>query len=153
MSDQIQNAPLVSPHSFDECTWAAFAHTSALLNMIGGIGGIITTMVIWLTQKEKSTWVAFHGLQSLVFQTAILMVTVLVVGVVWFLGFAFSFITVGFGTLVAVPLMILVFFGGFAIIGVGMIYSLFGTYQVYQGRDFRYIWIGDLIQSSFHVDK
>jgi len=149
MSAQIPNNPSVSSHSSDERTWAAFAHGSALLNLAGGVGGIIAASVIWLTQKEKSAWVAFHGLQSLVFQAATLILTVLVVGVVWVLGFAFSFITVGFGTLVAVPLMILVFFGGFAIMGAGMIYSFYGAYQVYQGRDFRYIWIGDWVYRRF----
>jgi uncharacterized Tic20 family protein len=148
MPSQIPNTLLIS-HSSDERTWAAFAHGSALLNLAGGIGGVIVALIIWLSQKEKSAWVAFHGLQSLVFQTAILILTVLVVGVVWTLGFAFSFITVGFGTFVAVPLMILVFFGGFAIMGAGMIYSLYGAYQVYQGRDFRYILIGEWIYRHF----
>jgi uncharacterized Tic20 family protein len=149
MSAQIPDIPLVSPHSSDERTWAAFAHGSALLNLAGGIGGIITALVVWLTQKEKSSWVAFHGLQALVFQAATLILTVLVVGIVWVLGFAFSFITVGIGTLVAVPLMILVFFLGFAIMGAGMDYSLYGAYQVYQSRDFRYIWIGDWVYQRF----
>jgi uncharacterized Tic20 family protein len=149
MSAQIPNTPLVSPHSSEERTWAAFAHGCALLILAGGIGGIIAELVIWLTQKEKSAWVAFHGLQSLIFQAATLILTVLVVGIVWVLGFVFSFITVGFGTLVAVPLMILVFFGGFAIMGAGMIYSLYGAYQIYQGRDFYYIWVGDWVYRRF----
>jgi len=149
MSVQIPNPPLNSSHSPDERTWAAFAHGSALLNLAGGIGGVIAALVIWLSQKEKSAWVAFHALQSLVFQAAILTFTVLVVGVVWVLGFAFSFITVGIGTFVAVSLMILVFFGGFAVIGAGMIYSFYGAYQIYQGRDFRYIWIGDWIDRRY----
>ena len=149
MSAQIPNTLPVSPHSSDERSWAAFAHGSALLNLAGGVGGIIAALVIWLTQKEKSAWVAFHGFQSLVFQAATLILTVLVVGVVWVLGFAFSFITVGIGTLVAVPLMILVFFGGFAIMGAGMIYSFYGAYQVYQGRDFCYIWIGPWVYRRF----
>ncbi len=149
MSAQPSKNPFVSPHSSDERTWAAFAHGCALLNLAGGIGGVIAALVIWLIRKEKSAWVGFHGLQSLVFQAATLILTVLVVTVVWVLGFAFSFLTVGFGTIVAVPLMILVFFGGFAIMGAGMIYSLYAAYQVYQGREFRYLWIGDLVYRRF----
>jgi uncharacterized Tic20 family protein len=149
LSAQITNTPFVSSHSSDERTWAAFAHASALLILAGGVGGIIAALVIWLTQKQKSAWAAFHALQSLVFQAATLIITVLVVGVVWALGFAFSFATVGFGTLVAVPVMILVFFGAFVILGAGMIYSLYGAIQVYQSRDFRYIWIGDWVYRRF----
>jgi uncharacterized Tic20 family protein len=149
MYAQTPTTPLGSPYTPDERTLAALAHGSALLNLAGGIVGIIAALVIWLSQKEKSPWTAFHGLQSLVFQVAILILTVLVVGGVWILGFAFSFITVGFGTFIAVPLMILVFFGGFAVMGAGMIYSLYGAVQVYQGQDFRYIWIGDWVYRRF----
>jgi uncharacterized Tic20 family protein len=99
-----------------------------------------------MTQKEKSAWVAFHALQSLVFQAVVLGGTVLVVVLVWIVGFAVSFATIGFGTLVAVPVMILVFFVGFIIIGAVVVYGLYGAYQIYQGREFRYIWIGNWLQ-------
>jgi uncharacterized Tic20 family protein len=140
---------MVSPHSSDERTWAALAHASALLSLFTGAGGLIAAAVIWLTQKDKSAWVAFHGLQSLVFQAAVVISTVLVVGVVWVLGFIFSFATIGFGALIAVPVMILVFFGGFAMIAAGLVCSLYGAYQIYQGREFRYLWIGDWLQRRF----
>ncbi len=58
---------------------AALAHGSAVLNLFAGIGGLIAALVIWMTQKEKSAWVAFHALQSLVFQAVVLGGTVLVV--------------------------------------------------------------------------
>ena len=101
--------------------------------------------MIWLTQKEKSAWVAFHALQSLVFQAAVTIITVVVVGGVWVVGFVISFATIGIGTFVAVPVMILVFFGGFVMVGAGVIYCLYGAYQVYQGREFRYLWIGNWV--------
>jgi len=143
MTTQPQN---VSSHSSDERTWAALAHGSALLNIFSGMGGLIAALVIWLTQKEKSAWVAFQALQSLVFQAAVVIITVLVVGVVWVVGFIVSFATIGIGTIVAVPVMILVFFAGFAMIAAGMVYSLYGAYQIYQGREFRYKWIGNWLQ-------
>ena len=146
MTAQARNNPFNNPHSSDERTMAALAHGSALLNIFSGAGGLIAAVVIWLTQREKSAWVAFHALQSLVFQAVVLIVTVLVVGVVWVVGFIVSFATIGIGTIVAVPVMILVFFGGFAMIAAGMVYSLYGAYQIYQGREFRYIWIGDWLQ-------
>ena len=87
--------PSAVPHTSDERTLAALAHASALLNFVlGGFGGIIAAAIIWLTHKEKSAWVAFHGLQSLVFQ----------------------------------------------------IISLYGAYQIYEGREFRYKWIGDWVE-------
>jgi len=125
---------------------AMLAHGSALLNLFAGIGGLIAAFVIWMTQKEKSAWVAFHALQSLVFQAAVIIITVVVVGGVWVVGFAISFATIGIGTFVAVPVMIIVFFGGFVLVGAGVVYGLYGAYQVYQGREFRYLWVGDWLQ-------
>lgn len=133
-----------SPYTSDERTWAALAHASALLNFfVAGLGGPIGALVIWLTQKDKSRWVGFHALQSLVFQTALFLATVVFVGVIWVLGFAFSFVTIGFGTVIAVPIMIASFFVAAALMLGGLGYSLYGAYQVYEGREFRYFWIGD----------
>lgn len=141
-----------SPHSSDERTWAALAHASPLLNAATGMGGLIAAAVIWLTQKEKSAWVAFHGLQSLVFQAAQSLIMFLVVGVVWIVGFAVSFITFGLGAFVAVPVMIVSMFLGIAFMMGCLVYSLYGAYQVYEGREFRYIWIGDwILQRSFET--
>ena len=149
-----QAPPFGSPYSSDERTWAALAHGSALLNAATGMGGVIAAALIWLTQKEKSAWVAFHGLQSLAFQAAQALILLPLVGGVWVVGFAFSFITLGFGTIIAVPLMLLAAFLGIALMAGGLVYSLYGTYQVYQGRDFRYIWIGDWIQrGSFGISE
>jgi uncharacterized Tic20 family protein len=72
-----------APHSSDERTWAALAHASTLLNAATGMGGLIAAAAIWLTQKEKSAWVAFHGLQSLIFQAVQYLIVSLVVGTVW----------------------------------------------------------------------
>jgi uncharacterized Tic20 family protein len=143
-----------SSHSSDERTWAALAHASTLINMATGMGGLIAAAVIWLTQKEKSAWVAFHGLQSLVFQAAVYLTVSLVIGVVWLAGFALSFITFGIGAIVTVPVMIVVMFLGIALMTCGLVYSLYGAYQVYEGREFRYIWIGDwILQHSFETTE
>jgi uncharacterized protein len=146
MTAQAQNNPFVSAHTSDERTMAAMAHGSAILNMFAGVGGLIAASVIWLTQKEKSAWVGFHALQALLFQGVVLAGTVLVVALVWIVGFAVSFATVGFGTIVAVPVMILSFFVAFLVLAGVVVYGVYGAYQIYQGREFRYIWIGNWLQ-------
>jgi uncharacterized Tic20 family protein len=78
----------------------------------------------------------------------------MVVGVVWLVGFALSFITFGVGTIVAVPVMIVVMLLGMACGTGGLVYSLYGAYQVYEGREFHYIWIGDwILQHSFEATE
>ncbi len=133
------------PHSHDERTWAALAHACTLLNFAAGLGGLMGAAAIWFVKKDESDWVAFHGLQSLAFQAAQLVVTLVVVGGTWVLGFAFSFLTLGFGTLIAVPFMFLTFFFGMAVMVGGLVYSLYGAYRVYEGQEFRYLWLGDWI--------
>jgi len=135
----------VSPAA-DERTMAALAHASHLLNAVTGMGGLIAAGAIWLTQKEKFPRAAFHGLQSLVFQGLLMILVVVEVGVVWVLGFVFSFATMGIGTIVAVPIMILSMFLAFLLMGAGIAYSLYGAYQVYEGREFNYYLIGDWVQ-------
>lgn len=145
-SVQLTGEPELQTRSADERTWAALAHASTLLNFVVGLGGLIAAGIIWLTKKTESEWVAFHGLQSLAFQSLQLFVTLIVVGGTWVLGFAFSFLTLGFGALIAVPLMFLTFFLGILIMLGGLGYSLYGAYQIYGGQDFRYLWVGDWIE-------
>ena len=146
LSDE-QEAP-AALRSHDERTWAALAHACALLNFAVGLGGMIGAAIIWFTKKEESEWIAFHGLQSLAFQAAQLVVVLVVVGGTWVIGFAFSFLTLGFGTLVAVPFMFVTFFLGILIVVGGLVYSLYGAYQVYEGQEFRYLWLGDWIAAQ-----
>lgn len=137
----------VSAHDENERNWAAAAHGSALLNLVvPGIGGIAGALFIWLTQKEKSAWVAFHSKQALVFQTALFIILLVVVGGSWTLGFIISFVTIGFGTLIAVPVMMLTLLLGIAISLAGMVYSLYGAYRVYQNQDFLYLWAGNWVK-------
>jgi uncharacterized Tic20 family protein len=131
----------------NERTWATAAHGSTLLNfVIPGVGGIIGVLVIWMTQKDKSPLVAFHSKQALIFQIAIFIILLVVVGGSWALGFLFSFLTIGFGALIAVPVMFLTFFLGGAIVLAGMVYSLYGAYRVYHNQDFLYPWAGDWVR-------
>ena len=134
--------------SRDERTWAALAHACTWLNFATGLGGLIGAAAIWLVKKEESDWIAFHGLQSLAFQAAQLVITLVVVGGTWILGFAFSLLTLGFGTLIAVPFMFLTFFLGIAVMIGGLVYSLVGAYRVYEGQEFRYLWLGDWVAAQ-----
>jgi uncharacterized Tic20 family protein len=127
-----------SPHSSDERTWAAIAHASGLLNLITGFAGLLVAALIWLDQKEKSKWVAFHGLQSLVFQGAVLLIG----AVIALFSALFTVITGGCGGIITLPLLILVGLGLF----ICLLYSAYGAYQIYDGKEFRYQWIGDWIE-------
>ena len=56
--------------SQDERMMAGLAHGSILLGLFtNGIGGIAAALVIWITQKEKSDYVAGQALQAMIYQT------------------------------------------------------------------------------------
>lgn len=134
----------------DERVMAALSHISTLLPMVG----VIAPIVIWITQKDKSKYVAFQALQALAYQLTMILA--------WFIGmgcYMFSF----FGTFFTIPfsdssqsaspLFALgfiipflvfgaIFIGGFFFI----IYGIVGAVMAFQGKPFRYIIIGNRIE-------
>ena len=136
----------------DERVMAALSHASALLPMMG----VIAPIVIWVTQKEKSRYVAFQALQALSFQAVMI--------IAWFIGMG-CYIISFFGTFAttmfaassgpespASPAFVLAFliplltimillFGGFGMV----IYGLIGAFMTIQGKPFRYLFIGSRV--------
>jgi uncharacterized Tic20 family protein len=118
----------------DERTWSMLAHLSVLLSLITGIGGPIAALVIWLIYKDKSQRVAFHALQSLWYQAA--WVVILAVG--WTLTGILSLILIG---LLLIPVMLVATF-------IPFIHICYAAYKVYQGADYRYPVIADMVDSG-----
>jgi hypothetical protein len=108
----------------DDNLMAALAHAGILIT-------VIVALVIWLTQKEKSKYVEFQAKQALVYQ--------LVVGVallvMWVISFILMFVYIGF---LLMPIVMLL---GLA----AVIYGFYAAYQTYQGKDFKYLIIGDML--------
>jgi uncharacterized Tic20 family protein len=83
--------------SKDERTWALAAHLSSFLGyLVGGCGGIVGPLIVWLAKKDESSFVADQAKESLNFQISLLLYGVLLflscfpflVGLafVWFVG-------------------------------------------------------------------
>ncbi len=138
----------------DERLLAGLAHGSILFGAFtSGIGGIAVSLVIWLTQKEKSTYVAAQSLQALVYQTAIFLLTSVAFccwGLLWVamlipsLGYESSCcqtgLPPGFGaglTLLLCPL-------GFWFLTI--LYGLWGAVRCLGGHDFRYAIVGSWLE-------
>lgn len=151
--------PSVSSLSEDERTFAALAHGSILLGIFtGGFGGIITALIIWLAQKEKSAFVGRQALQALIYQSALLILSI----VAW-VGFIFTWLG---GIMVPLfldpavfesqtPPAFLAFLipallcGIFLLVLAGALFVLYGlwaAYQTYLGHDFRYAIVGNWLK-------
>jgi uncharacterized Tic20 family protein len=140
----------------DDRLLAAVAHASIILSpLTNGVGGIITALVIWLTQKEKSPYAAGQALQAMVYQTAAFVVTALAWccwGMLWMamlLPPLFASpeaygqsppagLWVGM-ILMAIP---------FALWGLTFVYGLYGAVRCLGGHDFKYILIGNWLEEQ-----
>jgi uncharacterized Tic20 family protein len=133
--------------SQDERTMAALAHGSVILFGMGAIAAIL----IWMTQKEKSRYVAFQALQATAYQ----LVGVLVSIVSWCCWMALYFLS--FIPLVAAAetssdppavfwLAMFLMFVPLGLMGLWILGGLWGAVRGLQGRDFRYILIGQQLE-------
>ena len=118
----------------DERTWSMLAHLSVLLSLVTGIGGPIAALVIWLVYKDKSQSVAFHALQSLWYQVA--WAVILFVG--WSITLILMFVLIGF---LLVPVMTIASL-------VPFVHQCYAAYKVYQGVDYRYPVIADMVDGG-----
>ncbi len=118
----------------DERTWSMLAHLSILLSLVTGIGGPIAALVIWLVYKDKSQRVAFHALQSIWYQVA----WAVIIFVGWSLTFILMFVLIGF---LLVPVMAIASL-------VPFVHMCYAAYKVYQGVDYRYPIIADMVDGG-----
>jgi uncharacterized Tic20 family protein len=140
----------------DEKTLAGLAHGSILLGIFtSGIGGIVTALVIWLVQKEKSAYVAAQALQALVYQAVTFIVTMFAWccwGLVWMM-IIFVPLANNPAAFEASPpaglwfgmfLMVI----PFAIWGLIILYGLYGAVRCLGGHDFKYAIVGNWLNSQ-----
>lgn len=123
----------------EERTWAMLAHLSVLVNLFTGFLGGIFAIVIYFIYKDRSRFVAYHAMQSFLFQS----ITWLGAGLI-----AAFFITIGSAfAIFIIPLLCLV--PGFLFllaIPASLIYGIIGAVQVNNGEDFKYWQVGDWVR-------
>lgn len=135
------------PASYDDRQTAALAHASAIFPFLGAIVPIL----IWMTRKERSQYLAYHAMQAILFQVSIM--------ITWFLGglcYIFSILVL----MMALPFVIsdsgdiaprylvgsfvpFIIVGIILVVGLAyIIYGIVGAATTYQGKPFRYIIVG-----------
>jgi len=161
MEDEASTVSEVVRPPTDDWTAAMLAHASALLTLVlgvaGGVGalvGLAIPLTMYFGYRRKSRFVAFHALQSFVYQAiGVLLYLILVatsvacVTLAWTVSGLLSAVLIG---VLLIPfalsltlLMVLVLVGiPFAWLG----YGLYAGYQVYQGRNFHYWAIGEWLE-------
>jgi uncharacterized Tic20 family protein len=150
----------------EEWTAAALAHASILLTVIlglaGGVGalvGLVVPLVMYLGYRRKSRFVAFHALQSFVYQAASVLIYLVLAAVLaalvamaWTVsgllaGVLVGFLLMPFALLLTLVMVLLLVGTPLAWLG----YGLYAAYQVYQGRNFRYWLIGEWLEQEVRL--
>ena len=81
----------------EERQWAMFAHLSILVALWAGFV-FLGPLIIWLIKKDQSRFVDDQGKEALNFSLNVLLLTIA--------GFLFGIVTLGFGFLLAGPLLV-----------------------------------------------
>jgi uncharacterized Tic20 family protein len=142
--------------SADERVTAALAHGVVIAYGLGAVGAV----VMWLLQKEKSKYVAFQALQAAVYQLVGLLVQLIGWGC-WGCLYGLSFIPMIANAekykdappppvfFISLGLMIV----PLGLMGLWMLYGLWGAWRAFQGRDFRYIALGRMLERYLAEEK
>jgi len=133
-------------HSQEERLLAAIAHASVIASGIG----IVVGVVIYLTEKDKSLWAAGQALQAALYQVAGLALIALT-WVVWMV-FYFFIILVMVESDTGSDEPPAIFWFSMAtmccplfISAAWVLYGFYGAIRTWMGTDFRYIFIGRLV--------
>ncbi len=146
----------------NERIWAALAHASVLLTFILGVttGGLavivgaLVPLIIWLAYRDRSRFVAFHAIQASVFQLAsvVAWVGLLIVGAAilipaWVVTILLSLVLIGLLLLPLVLVLTIALPAALVVMPLAvLVYGLYGAFEVYGGRDFRYWLVADWIE-------
>ncbi len=129
----------------EERSWAMLAHLSILLNLVTGLLGMVGALVIYLVYQDRSRYVAYHALQSLIFQSIVWLGGGILTAVAWTITGVLSAVLVG---LICIPFAMIISVIPLA----GVIYGVVGGIQCNQGQDFRYWMVGDWVRGTLTGD-
>lgn len=138
----------------------AITSDDRLLAGLAHLLGWVVALIVWATQKDRSRYVRFQAVQALAFDGVVIVVVFLLMGCLMGGFFLVMFLTMA-GTMAAAnsgdPGSLAWFFwlpfGQFLIwipmvLGMGAVFliRLFAAWNVLQGRDFRYPWLGRQVE-------
>ncbi|HEX9091487.1 MAG TPA: DUF4870 domain-containing protein [Anaerolineales bacterium] len=137
----------------------------SLMAAISHFFGILVALIVWATQKEKSRFVRFQSIQAMAFDLLISAFVFLVVG--GLLVLIFGLIALGIGDIAilgsqnnptaepvrafialmtAIPFLITCIL--IPISAIIFIARLIAAIETFQGKDFHYPWLGNLLERS-----
>jgi len=113
------------------------------LSIVLPLWGPIIALIIWLNNRNKYKFIAFHSLQSLFYQLAIY--GVLIVGGIFHLILKFllwiKFPLADMFVSINMYLLLLIYF-------IALLYAIYACFTIISGSEFNYFVIGKRLQES-----
>lgn len=125
----------------EERQWAMLAHLSILLNLVTGFLGVVAPLVLYMIYKDRSRYVAYHSLQSLIFQLITWVGGGFIIGAAWTITSLLSAVVIG---LLCIPIACIVSLLPLAALG----YGIYAGVETSQGKDFKYWLVGDWVRGT-----
>ncbi len=119
------------------------AHLTVLLNLVTGALGPLAALVVYFFYRERSRYVAYHALQSFVMQLLYWVGGGVAFGLLLGLSLGLSWLIL---PLLCLPLACL----AGLLPAIAMVYGVWGGIEASQGRDFKYLWIGDWVRGTLN---
>ena len=135
-----QPAPL-SPS--EERNWAMIAHMSVLINLVTGLLGALTALIIYLVYRDRSRYVAYHAWQSFIVQLICWGGVGLILTVIWAVTGMLSLAIIG---LLCIPFACVLTPIVLCLPFINVIAGVWGGIQTSQGHDFKYWLVGDWVR-------
>ncbi len=139
--------------SDDERRLAALAHASVIANIFN-LAGLFVALLIWALERDRSAYVRAHALQALLYQGLVLLLSIVLVAM-WAGCLVLSLLPAAVRPdlyRASPPSSFWIALLGFVVpLGFGLLatlYGLYGAYQVYRGRAFRYPLAGRVMRGT-----
>jgi uncharacterized Tic20 family protein len=127
-----------------ERIWAACGHWTAMLGIIPfPFANIVGPLVVFGHERESSEFVAYHAKQSFYLQAA-LEVVMVVVCLLTLVAFGLLGSLLGFEGISRFMTYVVIFLWWLLRLGLSVAYPLLGGISVFQGKEFKYPFFGDL---------
>lgn len=117
LDDSFDKAPANWNPTQDEKTLALLSHIGTLAGGVVPFGNVILPLVLWLTQKDKSDYVAYHSKESLNFQ--------ITMTVIYIASAILIFVVVGIPLLIAAAIF-------------GIVVTVIATIKASNGESYEY---------------
>lgn len=153
--------------SASDRNWAALAHASAVVTVAAAVGSgglaavllLLLPLAIYLANRGRSGYVAFHALQSTVFQSAAMCLYLLglamlgaATAMAWAVAGLLTVVLVGvllYPLAIGITLLLAMWALAFPLLALA--WALVGAWRTYHGRPFEYASLGDYVARTMEA--